>query len=246
MKNCEPALSRRPGTSTADTAPRVCFSALASNRSTFSPPLSVLARPAPDPSRAGSPPCTMPIRDHPVERRAVVGPFAGPREEVRRRGSARPRPAGPGRSCRRLVSSDRLLVSSTSATGELRGEERVRRGPAGAAGRRAPCARDRGADEQQDARRPVAACGHYRVPGRAETRHHPAAGRPAIVLKRGRKRSIRATGDACRPTRSTTASAHSPFTLAPDPQFLYPLRLPRRSAASSEGVGAPPTRASSC
>ncbi len=82
MKNCEPALSRRPGTSTAETAPRVCFSALGSKRSSLSPPVPYLADlrrilrqrvAALDDAH----------RDDAVERRAVVGALAGADDEVR-------------------------------------------------------------------------------------------------------------------------------------------------------------------
>ena len=60
MKNCEPALSRRPGTSTADTAPRVCFSAFGSKRSSLRPPVPYFAAWAGS-FDSGSPPWTMPM-----------------------------------------------------------------------------------------------------------------------------------------------------------------------------------------
>ena len=59
MKNCAPALSGLPGTSTAATEPRVIFAARASAFTMFSPPVPYCARFAGS-FVSGSPPCTIP------------------------------------------------------------------------------------------------------------------------------------------------------------------------------------------
>ncbi len=58
-KNWEPALSGRPGTSTAATEPRVIFGARASAFNAFNPPVPYCAR-FDGSFVSGSPPCTMP------------------------------------------------------------------------------------------------------------------------------------------------------------------------------------------
>ena len=59
MKNCEPALSRLPGTNTPDTAPRAWLPAPGSNASTFRPPVPYWADLAGS-FDSGSPPWMMP------------------------------------------------------------------------------------------------------------------------------------------------------------------------------------------
>ena len=59
MKNCAPALSGLPGTSTAATDPRVIFAARASAFTAFSPPVPYWLRLAGSFDN-GSPPCTIP------------------------------------------------------------------------------------------------------------------------------------------------------------------------------------------
>ena len=59
MKNCAPALSGFPGTSTAATDPRVIFGARASAFTAFRPPVPYSARLAGS-LVSGSPPWTMP------------------------------------------------------------------------------------------------------------------------------------------------------------------------------------------
>ena len=221
MKNCEPALSRRPGTSTADTAPRVCFSAFGSKRSSFEPAGAVLRRlrrilrqriAALDDAH----------RDHAVERRAVVGALAGAGDEVRH---------VVGRGLGQQVEHDRAEAGLDHGllALELGGGQRARRRTGRPArGTRAGAARAAvappaaaalgpgggGTDEQEHQRQEERRMGGIIGAGRRC--------RPAIVPAVGEALTIRAPrrGNA-RPTRSTTASAQSPFSLAPDPQFLY-------------------------
>ena len=82
MKNWLPPLSRLFGTSTADTAPRVCFSAFGSKRSWFKPAAAVL-RALRRILRQRIAALDDPHRDHAMEHRAVVRAFPRPRDEVR-------------------------------------------------------------------------------------------------------------------------------------------------------------------
>ena len=138
MKNCEPALSRRPGTSTADTAPRVCFSAFGSKRSWFEPAGAVpggLGRIL----RQRVAALDDAHRDDAVERRAVVGTFARPHDEVRHVVGR-----GVGQQVEHHRAEARLdhgLLALQVGGGNRRDEERVGRRTGTRAGPARPAAR---------------------------------------------------------------------------------------------------------
>ncbi len=212
MKNCEPALSRRPGTSTADTAPRVCFSAFgleAQHAEAAGAVLRRLRRILRDRIAA----LDDAHRDHAMERRPVVGALARARDEVRDVVRRRVRQqVEHDRPVRRLEHG--LLVLQLGRR-QRRGEERLAR-RAGAL---------RGICDG------IARITRIGAAGMSSSR--AAASRIICYASNGVERSCSIASRQAPMYEEFYGFVQPPFTLAPDPRFLY------RSESHDEAITRP-------